>query len=79
MSILARGLCGEPVRILQRRLGIAQDGVFGSATETALRDYQSRNGLTVDGLAGPDTFMHMGLHELLLLQEGTHGEAVKKL
>jgi peptidoglycan hydrolase-like protein with peptidoglycan-binding domain len=79
MSILARGLCGEPVRVLQQKLGINADGVFGSGTEQALRDYQSQNGLVVDGLAGPDTFMQMGLHELLLLDQGTHGEAVKKL
>jgi Putative peptidoglycan binding domain len=35
--------------------------------------------LTVDGIAGPDTFAHMGLHELILLKTGTAGEAVKKL
>jgi peptidoglycan hydrolase-like protein with peptidoglycan-binding domain len=30
-------------------------------------------------VAGPDTFTHMGLYELVLLKTGTSGEAVKKL
>lgn len=79
MSILARGLSGEPVRILQNKLGVSEDGVFGGGTEASLKEYQTQNGLAVDGIAGPDTFMHMELHELLLLQEGLHGEAVRKL
>ena len=65
MSYLSRGLHGEPVRILQTKLSIVADGVFGLATEDALKSYQSQNGLVADGVAGPDTFMQMGLHELL--------------
>jgi peptidoglycan hydrolase-like protein with peptidoglycan-binding domain len=34
---------------------IALDGVFGSATESAVRRFQSAWGLTVDGIAGPQT------------------------
>jgi len=79
MSMLRKGLCGEPVRILQGRLGVDADGIFGGATDTALRAYQKDNGLEVDGIAGPDTFTAMGLHELVLLQRGTRGETVKKL
>jgi peptidoglycan hydrolase-like protein with peptidoglycan-binding domain len=79
MSYLSRGVHGEPVRILQEKLGVTADGIFGLATEEALKGYQSGNGLAADGIAGPDTFMSMGLHELLLLSKGTHGEAVKKL
>ena len=48
-------------------------------TEKALKDWQTKNGLTADGIAGPDTFMAMGLYELVLLKQGTHGAAVKKL
>jgi len=44
-----------------------------------LREYQQKNGLAVDGIAGPDTFFQMGLYELVLLKVGTHGETVKKL
>ena len=79
MSYLSRGVHGEPVRILQEKLGVTGDGIFGMATEEALKSYQSQNGLAADGIAGPDTFMHMGLHELLLIGKGAQGEAVKKM
>ncbi len=79
MAMLRQGLSGEPVRHLQEKLGIAADGKFGPATETALKDWQRGHGLTADGVAGPDTFVAMGLWELVLLKSGTHGDAVKKL
>lgn len=79
MSILKRGLKGAPVKRLQERLGITPDGDFGPGTERALRDFQQANGLVVDGIAGPDTFSAMGLHELVLLRKGSRGAAVQKL
>lgn len=79
MSILKRGLKGAPVKRLQEKLGIAADGDFGPGTEEAVRDFQQANGLTVDGIAGPDTFAAMDLPELILLRKGTRGAQVKKL
>ncbi len=79
MSILKRGLSGEPVKVLQQKLGINADGQFGPGTEQALRDYQAKHNLRVDGIAGPDTFAQMGLYELILLAPGTVGDTVKKL
>ena len=79
MAILKRGLAGEPVKILQAKLGVTADGQFGPGTEEALKAYQKEHGLAVDGVAGPDTFLAMGLPELVLLTVGTRGEAVKKL
>jgi peptidoglycan hydrolase-like protein with peptidoglycan-binding domain len=79
MSILKRGLSGEPVKILQVKLGVTADGQFGAGTETALKSYQQQQGLKVDGIAGPDTFAQMGLFELILLKSGTSGETVKRL
>ena len=32
------------------------DGKFGPKTENALREYQKKNGLEVDGVAGPATY-----------------------
>jgi peptidoglycan hydrolase-like protein with peptidoglycan-binding domain len=79
MSILKRGLSGEPVKILQAKLGVTADGEFGSGTEAALKAYQQQHGLKVDGIAGPDTFVQMALYELILLKPGTSGDTVKKL
>jgi peptidoglycan hydrolase-like protein with peptidoglycan-binding domain len=79
MSILKRGLSGEPVKVLQTKLGVTADGIFGPGTETALKEYQKKHGLLVDGIAGPDTFAQMGLYELVLLGPGTVGDSVKKL
>ena len=79
MSILRRGMKGAPVKRLQEKLGITADGDFGPGTERAVKDYQSANGLAVDGIAGPDTFTHMGLYELVLLRRGSRGNAVKRL
>lgn len=37
------------------------DGVFGSATEQAVRTYQQKNGLAADGIAGAETLKSMGI------------------
>ncbi len=79
MALLKRGLAGEPVKILQAKLGVEADGQFGPGTEAALKTYQKDNGLSADGIAGPDTFLAMGLPELILLTTGSRGEAVKTL
>ncbi|MFT0862247.1 peptidoglycan-binding domain-containing protein [Ancylobacter sp. G4_0304] len=79
MSVLKKGLSGEPVKILQAKLGVPADGRFGPKTEEALEAYQKEHGLKVDGIAGPDTFAALGLYELILLKVGTSGETVTKL
>ena len=59
--LLTKGSTGTSVRNLQARLielgylnGEA-DGIYGKATENAVRDFQLRNGLKVDGKAGLQT------------------------
>ena len=37
------------------------DGIYGSGTERAVRAFQQKNGLTVDGTAGDQTLAAMGL------------------
>jgi hypothetical protein len=45
---------------LQRRLGIAADGIFGPGTAAAVRRFQRRHGLTADGVVGPATWRALG-------------------
>ena len=54
---------GEDVRMMQQRLyelGYTQvgarDGIFGRMTDAAVRSFQARNNLAVDGLVGPKTW-----------------------
>jgi Transglycosylase-like domain/Putative peptidoglycan binding domain len=59
--MLKRGDRGPAVAILQRRLGITADGVFGPITERAVKRYQRRHGLVPDGIVGPITRGSLGL------------------
>lgn len=54
--VLKVGSQGEDVRILQERLGIKPDGVFGAETRRAVVNFQKSNGLSGDGIVGPLTW-----------------------
>lgn len=71
-GILRKGSKGYDVRILQQALIITghilappgvegADGIFGAITERAVRMTQQKNGIAVDGIAGPDTFRVLGI------------------
>ena len=61
------GSRGEEVRQIQTKLkrwGYYSgnvDGIYGSQTQAAVRWFQSKNGLTVDGIAGKNTLAAMGI------------------
>lgn len=61
--LLKKGSKGANVKILQEFLGITADGDFGSGTETAVKKWQTKNGLLSDGVVGPKTWTTMGLDE----------------
>jgi hypothetical protein len=54
-STLSAGSAGNAVSALQAALGIRETGSFSAATARAVRSFQRRNGLTVDGIVGPQT------------------------
>ena len=62
------GSRGDEVRQIQTKLkrwGYYNgnvDGIFGSQTQEAVRYFQRKNGLTVDGIAGPATLKAMGIY-----------------
>ena len=55
------GSTGDWVRKLQDALHIAETGTFDAATEAAVRHHQASHHLTVDGIAGRNTFRSLGL------------------
>lgn len=61
LILLKQGTKGSTVKSLQEKLGVTADGQFGSGTEKAVRDYQTKNSLIADGVAGPATLAQMKL------------------
>src|ERR687892_2544466 len=53
---LMYGSQGELVTHVQQALQVSADGIFGPETDTAVRQYQTRAGLEVDGIVGPATW-----------------------
>ena len=47
-----RGDKGEDIKLIQKLVGVEQDGVFGGKTELALKKWQEENGLESDGVFG---------------------------
>ena len=65
--VLKQGNTGSTVRTMQQKLKNwgyykgSVDGIFGAKTKEAVRYFQRRNGLVVDGIAGPKTLAAMGI------------------
>lgn len=54
--LLKKGSRGEDVKKLQRLLHLYEDGIFGPMTEEAVRAFQKKNNLKVDGIVGDTTW-----------------------
>ena len=87
---LKKGSKGDKVKELQTKLNkvgnnLVVDGSFGTATEKAVKNFQKKYSLTVDGIAGPITLKK--LDEVIAakavatptLKKGSNGENVKTL
>ena len=60
-KMVAYGSQGDAVRQLQSELNkhgyqLNEDGIFGKNTRSAVRDYQKKNKLRLDGIAGDETW-----------------------
>lgn len=66
-AVLKQGSTGSTVKTIQRKLknwgyyGGAVDGIFGSKTKQAVRYFQSKNNLKVDGIVGNQTLAALGI------------------
>ena len=59
--ILKLGSRGNEVKVLQEKLNLKADGIFGPLTEEAVKDFQRSNGLEVDGIVGANTLSKLNL------------------
>ena len=68
LALSKYGSRGEEVRTIQTKLkrwGYYNgnvDGIYGSQTLAAVKRFQQKNGLTVDGIAGTKTLQAMGIY-----------------
>ena len=59
--VLKLGSRGNEVKVLQEKLNLKEDGIFGPLTEEAVKDFQRSNGLEVDGIVGANTLSQLNL------------------
>ena len=76
--LVKKGSTGENVRSIQYLLNargekLVVDGIFGSATEAAVRTFQAENGLTADGDVGNKTWPVL----IIEVSSGSTGDAVE--
>lgn len=84
--LIGPGATGDVVRRAQRalrrtpNLTLVVDGVYGAATEAAVRSFQEGAGLQVDGIVGPDTWAALPEgRPMPTLQLGSRGLVVARL
>ena len=59
--VLKLGNRGNEVKLLQEKLNLRADGIFGPLTEETVKDFQRSNGLEVDGIVGTNTLSKLNL------------------
>jgi murein L,D-transpeptidase YcbB/YkuD len=66
--------------MVQAKVGVSQDGIWGPQTENAVRSFQSSHGLQVDGIVGQQTWSTMNqTPSQPTIQQGSQGPAVVTL
>ena len=56
MNTIKLGSKGDDVKLLQKLLGLKEDGDFGPVTDTKVKEWQQSNKLTPDGIVGPKSW-----------------------
>lgn len=72
MTTLRKGSKGDEVKKLQGLLGIAVDGVFGTYTEKAVKEFQLKHGLSADGVVGSKTWEALDVQNVQTTRKITH-------
>ena len=78
-AVLRQGARGGEVKEVQRRLknwgyyGGNVDGIYGPATIGAVKKFQKKNGLAVDGICGKATYAALGMNDSVRALEGNSG------
>lgn len=76
-AVLRQGDKGGEVKEVQRRLKQwgyydgAVDGIFGEGTARAVKKFQSKNGLTPDGIVGKATYAALGMNASVNVLQGS--------
>lgn len=60
-NTIREGAIGSDVILLQQRLHIPADGIFGPQTTSAVKYFQEQHHLTVDGIVGVSTWKALGV------------------
>lgn len=69
MTTIKLGSRGADVKVLQTKLNLIPDGIFGPLTEEAVKAFQKKVGLAVDGIVGPATWNKLGVHNARTINE----------
>ena len=64
--MLKKGSKGAEVKMLQKLLHLYEDGIFGTLTEEAVKEFQKANGLTPDGIVGNKTWQKLNSNSLIM-------------
>ena len=76
--VVQNGKQGHPIRTLQcllraRGHNLTVDGIFGPATEAAVKAFQTSKGMTADGIMSAQTWSTL----IIQVKKGSSGDAVR--
>src|SRR6478752_2155560 len=76
--VVQNGSQGHPIRTLQSLLrahghNLTIDGMFGPATEAAVKAFQTSKGMAADGIMSPQTWSTL----IIQVKKGSAGDAVR--